>query len=227
MRVEDLLALNLPIFEGVSAEQLSALPLTVRERNFRKWETVFSHEDRTSDVYILVSGALLAVFWTKEGREIIFSRFSEGSYFGELAALSDTRRSLTVTCRTKARLLVIPQQSFLTLFEEVPKIRQRVVQGLVGRIHALTSRLVEQTALTVEQRAASHLIALAAEQGVLRDGGVISNVPTHAEMAAYLGANREMITRVLGRLSKRGAIKGARKEITLLDIDELSDCLGS
>lgn len=46
---------------------------------------------------------------------------------------------------------------------------------------------------------------------------MIDNAPTHAEIAATIGSNREMVSRIMSSLAKRGAIKTARQKIELLD----------
>lgn len=225
MNAERLLAYDLPLFAGVTADDLAGIPLHVNELNLRAWQTVFDQQDQSYDIFFLISGALLAVFWTEEGREIVFSRFPEGAYFGELAALDGTPRSLAVVAKTEARVLSMKHDSFMQLFNTVPAIRDRIVRQLVGRIRSLTERNMEMTTLSVEQRVGTYLLRLAAEDGKLGKGGVIENAPTHAEIAGSIGANREMVSRSISKLVKRGAIRSARQRIEILDPEILSEML--
>ena len=116
--------------------------------------------------------------------------------------------------------------TFLQLFNEVPVIRQRITQNLVDRIRTLTRRNMEMTTLSVEERVCKYLLRLAAEEGKLTQGAVIENAPTHSEFAASVGANREMVSRSISKLSKRGVIKSARQRIEFVDPEALSDELG-
>ncbi len=226
MNVEQLLGYNLPLFEGLTPADLDKFDLGVTEQTLRPWQTIFDQEDDSFDLYFLLSGALLAVFWTSEGREIVFSRFQIGAYFGELAAFDGTPRSLAVVAKTDAKVLVMKRQSFLQLFNEVPLIRDRISRELVARIRSLTRRNMEMTTLTVEQRVGTYLLRLAAEHGRLAAGAVIENAPTHAEIAGSIGANREMVSRSISKLAKRGIIKSARQRIEICNPAELSDDLG-
>ena len=222
MTPAELLAFGLPLLEGLSPDDLDAIPLQATEHRLDPWQTIFDQDDSSFDVYFLLSGSLLAVFWTEEGREIVFSRFPVGAHFGELAALDGAPRSLAVVARTEARVLSLRRESFLALIEEVPVVRDRVIRDLVARIRSLTERNMEMTTLSVEQRVCNYLLRLAVEHGKLAAGAVIDNAPTHAEIAGSVGANREMVSRSISKLSRRGVIKSARQQITILDPEALS-----
>lgn len=216
-----LLSLNLPLFADIDETELAGISLNFYEKSFDAWELLFNQQDTSRDVYFLLSGALLAVYWTKDGREIIFSRFATGSYLGELSALDDGHRSLAVVARRPATVLVMPQSVFLALFEQVALVRKRIAQDLVARIRTLTSRNLELATFSVEQRIASYLIGLAIERGQLVVGGVLDDAPTHAEIAASIGANREMVSRTMTRLGRKGVLKSSRQRIELLSPDGL------
>lgn len=225
MKAEQLLGYGLPLFDGVTPDDLAGIPLGVSEQNLDAWQAIFDQEDDSYDLYFLLEGSLLAVFWTTEGREIVFSRFPVGAYFGELAAFDGTPRSLAVVAKTKAKVLAIKRDSFLQLFNKVPVLRDRITRELVGRIRTLTERNMEMTTLSVEQRVSTYLLRLAAESQKLRRGAIIENAPTHAEIAGSIGANREMVSRSVSKLSKRGVIKAARQRIEILDPEALANDL--
>lgn len=219
----DLLAFGLPLFAGLGEADLAGLGITFQEKSFGAWELLFNQQDTSRDVHFLLSGTLLAIYWTREGREIIFSRFAQGSYFGELAALDGGDRSLAVVARRPARVLVIPQATFLSMFHDNAVLRDRITRDLVARIRSLTARNLELTTFSVEQRVASFLIGLAAERERLQVGGILDDAPTHAEIAASIGANREMVSRTMTRLGRKGVVRSARQRIEILDPDALSE----
>ncbi|MEO1639430.1 MAG: Crp/Fnr family transcriptional regulator [Pseudomonadota bacterium] len=225
MTPETLLSYDLPLFEGVSPDDLRGVELGVTEHSLSPWQTVFDQDDDSYDLYFLLSGALLAVFWTSQGREIVFSRFPIGAYFGELAAFDGVPRSLAVVAKTDARVLSMKRQSFLDLFHTVPLVRDRIARNLVDRIRTLTSRNMEMTTLSVEQRVRTYLLRLAAEQDKLSAGAVIEDAPTHAEIAGSIGANREMVSRSISKLSRKGIIRSSRQKIEIYDPDALSETI--
>jgi CRP-like cAMP-binding protein len=215
--LDTLLAHDLPLFHGLTPADFAGIELPVTERRLGPWEIVFNQKDQSRDVHFLLSGRLIALYWTADGREVIFTRFGLGDHFGELAALDDGDRSLAVVARSEAAVLTIPGTTFRQLFDQVPALRWRITHALVARIRALTARNLELTTYSVEQRVASYLFGLAVDRGQLRAGGVITEAPTHAEIAATIGSNREMVSRIMSGLAKRGAIRTARQRIELLD----------
>lgn len=217
MTVDTLLAHDLPFFQGLDRADFAGIDVSCSERRLRPWEILFHQKDQGRDVHFLLSGTVIALYWTADGREVIFTRFALGDHFGELAALDDGDRSLAVVARTDAVVLTIPGTTFRSLFDMVPTLRWRITHGLVSRIRALTARNLELTTSSVEQRVASYLFGLAVDRGQLRAGGVIDDAPTHAEIAATIGSNREMVSRIMSSLAKRGAIRTARQRIELLD----------
>ncbi len=225
MTPEDVLGHRLPIFDGLSLDDLAGIAPRLHERRYDAWATLFNQHDTTRDVFFLLSGSLLAVHWTRNGRDIIFSRFSVGSYFGELAALDGEERSLSVVARTPATVLLMPQASFVDLFDRIPVVRDRVARNLCERIRYLTARNLELTTFTVEQRVASYLLNLALERGKLETGVVLEAAPTHAEIAASIGANREIVSRTMTALRRKGAIRASRQRIEILDAEALSETL--
>lgn len=217
MTQANLLSRDLPLFRGLSPEDFAGIEVPFTERRLGPWEILFHQNDRSRDVHFLLSGTLIALYWTADGREVIFTRFAPGDHLGELAALDEGERSLAVVARSETTVLTIPGQTFRQLFDQVPALRWRIAQALVSRIRSLTARNLELTTYSVEQRVASYLFGLAVDRGQLRAGGVIDNAPTHAEIASTIGSNREMVSRIMSALAKKGAIRTARQRIELLD----------
>lgn len=225
MNSTDILQHDLPFFEGLTAADLAGIDVDAQCRTYAPWEIIFNQNDRDRDVYFLLSGRLLAVHWTEDGREVIFTSFNIGSCFGELAALDDQLRSLAVVARSEVTVVALRQAVFLQLFHEVRLFRERVTAALVGRVRSLTERNVQLTTFTVEQRVASYLIAAGMERACLEDGGVMIDAPTHGDIAATIGANREIVSRTMARLSRRGAIRTARQQIEFRNLSMLMRAL--
>jgi CRP-like cAMP-binding protein len=223
MTPEKLLSYDLPLFRGLKPTDFGDIPLVVSEQHVMPSQTVIDQDDDSYDLYFLLSGSLLAVFWTAQGREIVFYRFPVGASFGELAAFDTTPRSLAVVAKTEATVLTMSRQTFLQLFNEVPILRERITLSLVERVRSLTARNMEMTTLSVEERVGRYLLRLAEEESKLAKGAIIENAPTHAEIAGSIGANREMVSRAISKLAKNGVIKSSRQKIEILDPEALAN----
>lgn len=222
MSFDLLVAGDVPLFRGIRPADIDGLDLQLTERRLGPWEILFNQQDTTTDVHFLVGGELVALFWTPEGREVIFGRIGPGSYVGEIAALDEGPRSLAVLARREASILSMPGPVFRALFDRVPTLRWRVTRDLVSRVRGLTARHLELATYTVERRVTSYLVMLAIDRGQMMVGGVIADAPTHADIAAWIGSNREMVSRSLKSLTEKGLLRVSRRRIEILDPDRLA-----
>lgn len=213
--------LSCALFKDVSLAELAELKVQPRQKSFTSNQLVLDREEQSYDVYFLKSGRVFAVFFTEEGRELIFGRVGIGSYFGELSALDNAPRSLSVYAHRQASVLVITQVEFLKVIDEIPLVRTRVIKGMTKRIRNLTERSYQAATLSVEKRVRSYLVRLALEAGAMRHHGEIKDAPTHMEIANSVGSNREAVSRVMSELNKTGLIESGRQRIKLLAPDAI------
>ena len=62
------------------------------------------------------------------------NRLGSGDFFGEIALVSDTPRTATVTATSPVRALVITDRSFRRLMEDQPEIQGKVLAALAARL---------------------------------------------------------------------------------------------
>ena len=215
--------LTFSLLEGVSEAEITALNLRPIRRSIPAGEIIIDREDPSRDVYFLESGRVLAVYWTDDGREIIFGRIGVGSYFGEMAALDNHERSLSIYAHRDTDVLVLSQSDFLKLIDEVPAIRARVFPDLVQRIRQMIERNYQTASLNVEMRVRAYLVRLGLEVGALINGGEIREAPTHLEIANSVGSNREAVSRVMADLKRSGIIECGRQRISFTQPGKLVD----
>ena len=129
---------EMPLFQDVDVEELSRLGVRARLKTLDSGQILFDQAEQSRDVYFLLSGRLLAVHLTADGREMIFGRIDYKTYQGELAALDNGERSLSIYAHRKAEILVVSQQDFLAIMDHIPVVRQRVVLNLVATVRRLT-----------------------------------------------------------------------------------------
>lgn len=217
--LEDLASCTL--LAGMARSDLNVLGLRPARRRVMSGEVIIERADTSCDVFFLLSGQVLAVYWTEEGRELIFGRMAAGSMFGEVAALDEAPRSLSVYARCNCEVLVLSQADFLVLIEQVPQFRRNLMKDLTARIRHLTERSFQAAALGVEARVKAYLVRIALESGALLVRGEIRDAPTHTEIANSVGSNREAVSRVMSRLKKTGVIDSGRQRIRLIQPDRL------
>jgi CRP-like cAMP-binding protein len=97
-------------------------------------------------------------------------------------------------------------------------IALKLMRLLTAKLRALTDRQLELVALDSRQRVICELARLA-DTGVLCGPSVtIRPAPTHYEIAARVGSQREAVTKELGRLEALGFLRVRRQHIVIVDM---------
>lgn len=208
-------------FTGLSPSEVERIESLATRRLYEQGQRIIERGDPGDTVLFVLAGQVLAVQWTETGREIVYSDIGPGSAFGELSVISGSPRSLSLYARTNCTLLEMPGGLLLDLIDTHPQVRRAIMRGLVRRVHDLTERVHDLTSLGVEDRLRAYLLRLAIEQGGLEPGRTLTNLPTHAEIANIVGANREAVSRNFATLNRKGIIESSRKFLRILQPDAL------
>ena len=120
---------KVPLFADCSKTELRALAKTADELDLREG-TVMTREGRPGrEFFVLVDGSALV---TKKGKKV--ADLAGGDWFGEIALLTDTPRTATVTATSAVDVLVITDRRFRTVVETMPSIALKVLSSVSERL---------------------------------------------------------------------------------------------
>jgi CRP-like cAMP-binding protein len=100
------------LLAGLSPHELASFLSELRKVRVEAGQIVIIQNEWTNQVYFVFSGRLLGQLNSENGRGISFTQISAGNYFGELAALDDSPRSITVSAIEKSQLGVMSGRDF-------------------------------------------------------------------------------------------------------------------
>jgi CRP-like cAMP-binding protein len=202
-------------FRPFARQALEALAGVARWRDFEPGETVLEASDPARDVFFIADGELRIVMRGAGGREIILNELGAGQFFGEIAAIDGGPRSAGVVALTRARVCVIAAAPFMAFALSTPEASHQVMRMLAALVRERDARLLELTILPVRPR----LIALLLRMARPREGGgmVVTPPRPHHELAARIGTRREVVTRILGALTREGLAAPGRGGLVLPD----------
>lgn len=213
---------NIPILKHLDAEQLRSFEERCHWVNYGASELIIDHQEETNDVRFIVSGQVRIVVRMLEGREVIFNDFGSGQFFGELSAIDSGSRSANVTALTPTRLCVMPQAVFRQLCTEVPEVGWEVMQHLTKLVRNLSDRLSEFTFLKAKHRLYAELLRLSRTRDSNPDQRIISPTPPQAEIADRISSRREIVSREMKLLERKGLLSRERGGLILPYPDALS-----
>jgi CRP-like cAMP-binding protein len=210
------------LFEDLSDPELERVERLCSIRSFDKQEEIYAERETTTDIFFILAGTVRVTSFTQSGREVIFSEVSAGGVFGEFSAIDGLPRSATIVALTDCTLARMPAAAFFSLLRENNSVCVNLVELLVGKIRTMSERVFEVSALAVRERLRRELLRLAMTNGK-REGQdiTISPAPTHYEIAARIGSNREAVTREFSRLELEKVLEIGRRSIRIVDMRRL------
>lgn len=194
-------------------------------QNYAAGETLIEAGDKGTDVYLILSGQLRVSLLSRGGREPNLADLGNGHLFGELAAIDGQPRSAMVSALSDATIVKISARVFRdTLFKNNEWVWW-LLKALSARSRSLTERTFEFATLSVHGRVISEIARLSGLKGKEKGVSDLHNFPTHEELAARVGAQREAVTRSLRALTKAGIINQQRRNLKVLSSQKLAQAL--
>ncbi len=167
--------------------------------------------DSCQQFALLLRGTVRVFVQAATGREMVLYRLRPGELcilsLGSL--LGRSPYPADVVAETDVRLVTLSAKQFRQVFEQSSAFREYVIAHLVRRLHE-TMRLIQEIAFErLDIRLACYLCQRFQEAGM-------SVLPiTHQLLAAEIGTTREVASRMLKELERRGCVRLHRGRIEL------------
>ena len=207
----------MPLFEGLSNEQLQTIANVTITRTFNKDGVIILAEEEGDSLFIIDSGQVKVSIVSEDGREVILSLLGPAAVFGELSLLDGKPRSANVIATEETSLIMLRRPDFVQILFKMPQIAPALLADLASRLRTPARQIEGLALLDVTSRISETLLQLAGEQGRETEEGItLQNRPTHQELANMSGTTRETVSRVLKRLESHSYINCSGRTITIL-----------
>jgi CRP/FNR family transcriptional regulator, cyclic AMP receptor protein len=120
---------RVPLFAGCSKRELEQIAQIADEIDLAEGKEMTREGSRGREFFVLLEGEADVI---KGGSSI--NKLGPGDFFGEIALISDSPRTATVTATSPVRALVITDRSFRRLLDEQPEIQRKVLVVLAERL---------------------------------------------------------------------------------------------
>lgn len=209
-RIAEYLAVS-PLFACLSAEDRLVLAQRMRSRRFARDEVIFHRDDPASHLYVIVAGTVKISLPDENGREVVVAIERGGDEFGELALFDDSPRSATVTALAETECLLLARKDFMEALDRNHEAMRKMLGLLAQMVRRSSGRVEDLVFLDLPGRVAKCLLDLT------EAGGKPEIDLTQEDLAAFVGATRVSVNRVLADLEKRGAISIGRRQVKVKD----------
>ena len=120
---------QVPLFENCDTKQLQQVAAATVEITVEPGKVLLREGEAGHECFIIVSGSA-----TVSRNGVAIATLGDGEVIGELAPLTGGPRNATVTIDAPTDLLVLSQQEFNGLLEQVPGFAVRILKNLAQRM---------------------------------------------------------------------------------------------
>ena len=208
---------GIPLLGCLAADEVQGLERQCRWMAFGSGEKIIERGEEYSSVYFLLTGTAHVLNYSESGRAVSYAALKDGDVFGELAAIDGLPRSAWVCTITPCVVGAVPGPAFLDLVTANRDMAMALLKRLAAVIRLGDERLADVSLLGAEQRVCMELIRMAEPDPNDPSRYVVFPVPTQTNFANMIGASRETVSRILGRLREDDIVQRTDKGLAIPD----------
>jgi len=210
---------RLPLFEGLTDEQLRRLAAGCRRHTLDRGELLFYRGTPAAGFFGVVSGAVQLSLANADGVVKVVEIVRADQSFGEAVHFLHRPYPVDAVALEATRLVEVPGSVLDALLAEDPELSRTMLAALSARLHSLVRDIEMLTLRSAAQRVVGFLV------GELTDSAtgparLRLASPAHV-LASRLGMSPETFSRVLRDLQDQELIVKNGRDLTILDPDRL------
>ncbi|MCR9127200.1 MAG: Crp/Fnr family transcriptional regulator [Rhodobacteraceae bacterium] len=187
------------------------------EIDLKEGEVLFQQGDDGDALFAIVSGSLEFSFLSQDGRKLSLDVMRAGALFGEIALFDPGVRTATVTALEPTRVRRVKNADVLSAIHKTPELGIDMISLAGQRMRWMNLQLNEQVFLPMPTRLARKILYL-----TMDESKTLSTLSfSQSELAEFVGATREAVSKTLSQWKKSGVIEASRGGLQVLDRNAL------
>ena len=176
---------------------------------------IYQRNASADGVFVVTRGRVVLRSRVRAGRGFVPWIATPGETFGSEGLSNNAHYATDARADEESETLFLSSTRFRSFVREQPQHALTLMNQLMAERAALLDKLRELTTLSVEQRLLATLVRMGGNQTFTReDGRVVLCTQRYRLLCELVGATRESVSLVLGRLTADGLIE--RKGTTLI-----------
>lgn len=198
-------------FCNLNKDSIRDLKAIVHFKNYKKQEIVFYEEDKVSDIYFLLEGAVKAYKVDRFDNEIFFGIFKNG-LLNDCKDKDKMATFVNIECLEDSLIACFESDKLRLLFEKSPQILKLFFEESLKRVGVLEEIVQRELVFDSTAKIAYSLYSDLEE----------FNMHKKQENAAFLNIQPETLSRILKKLHRDGVIQtNSLGKIEILDSQRL------
>lgn len=215
---------HIKVFAELPEEDKKELREISHMTSYRKHEPICFPGQPADTVYLLKEGRVKISRVNKKGQEATICLLEPGEIFGEVEAMDGAPRETLVQALEPVLVCEIARENFLRFVDRCPTVGIHILKKIGGRLKDIESKFGDLVFHSAPARLAKLLLQLGDSMGERGQGTIRLNVRlTHQNLANLIGTSRETVSALLGQFQRQGLLIQDRRQICLLNTDELAN----
>lgn len=198
---------------GVSTELRKMLRGQASEVHLQAGEILFEQGDNGDALFAVTTGLLEISVLAQDGRKLGLAVMRPGALFGEIALFDPGERTASATALEASDLLRVRNSDILAQIRRQPELAVDIIHLAGQRMRWMGRQLREQVFLPMPTRLARKVLYLTPERPHAPEKLNLSQ----AELAEFVGATREAVSKTLAGWKRIGVIEASRGGLIVLD----------
>ena len=206
---------------SVPAKDLEGIAAASRLRRFRRGQVIFTRNDPSDTVIVVVSGRVKVVVRSADGGELTLTLIQPGGMLGEIGVADGGPRSADAETLDDCQLLLIPREMIEDVCARVPAAARALAGSVAASLRRLTEEAADLVFLDLPRRVAKTLLS----QPRGEDGSIGLRM-SQEELARQVGGTRQSVNAALRGFERRGWIEVRDRTVTVKQQDALTGFAG-
>lgn len=211
------------LFRELDPVTLSRIATHAVPRSLAKGEVLLPATKSPEGVYVVMEGVLRSVREFYDGREQVLSTERPGDIIAVVSVFDGGVPLASVIAERASIVLFIDKREMHSLCRDHPRLLSNVIQNIASRTRAYAALIEQLSFCDVDSRVARYLLSEARISGRETESGTEFDLSlTQRQIAGRVGSVREVVSRALVRLQRKGLIQIAGHRVLIPDAGALA-----
>ena len=215
---------NLDMKNIMCPKKMNGAQDDLSHKEIKKGTYIYLVDDESDKIFFIVAGRVKIGKYGEGGKEITKCILGPGEVFGELAAVSETKRRDFAQTMESTVLCGMRKDEMKGMLKERNSFSLFIMNLLGSRVLEVEKRLESMVFKDSRSRIIEFIYELGVQKGK-RVGyeQVVRKFLTHQEIANLTATSRQTVTTTLNELRTKNLLTFNRKRLLIRDLDKLKE----
>ncbi|NTV70558.1 MAG: Crp/Fnr family transcriptional regulator [Azonexaceae bacterium] len=220
VQVESLLS-RIPLFEGLSPDELARMAKGVHEVRLTKGDMLFRHGDACTGFHVLVYGQIKLALSSAQGTDKVVEIIQPGQSFGEAIMFMEKPYFVFAQALSDSLVLHVSRAAIYQELQNDHAFVRKMMAGMAMRMHQLMTDVEAYSLHSGTQRVIHFLMHELPESQWGAENVALELSSNKGVIASRLNLTQEHFSRILHDLSSLGLIIVEGKRIRIPSVPKL------